>query len=260
MADGLIFFILSFVLGTLIGSYVNVIVYRFHTGKSPNKGRSICFSCGKILRWFELIPLLSFAFLRGRCLSCKSGISIQYPIVEIITGISFFVIGFLFWPIIGVSWLIMIILWAIAAILIVIFVYDFKHKIIPDQFSFIFAGLSLIYGLLTYGFDIWFLLAGPILFIPFYILWLISDGRWIGLGDGKLAVGIGWLLGILDGITAVVLGFWIGAGVSIIFILGTKFLLSGESKKITMKTEIPFAPFLIIGTVLQFFFHFSIFN
>jgi Flp pilus assembly protein protease CpaA len=101
-------------------------------------------------------------------------------------------------------------------------VYDLKHKIIPDMFVYSFSALSLLYLLLTSEFSeligfphILNLLAGPIIALPLYLLWKISSGRWIGLGDSKLALGIGWFLGFSGGISAIIIGFWIGAIVGV---------------------------------------------
>jgi prepilin signal peptidase PulO-like enzyme (type II secretory pathway) len=89
------------------------------------------------------------------------------------------------------------------------------------------------------------------MFLPFFILWLVSAGKWIGLGDGKLALGIGWYLGFVNGISAIVLGFWIGAVYAVMMMLIER--LNRDSKNITMKSEIPFAPFLILGIIVEFF-------
>src|SRR3989344_4234135 len=83
-----------FVFGAIIGSFLNVIILRYNTGLSQKNsigfsGRSHCFSCGKNIKWYDLVPVLSFLFLKGRCRHCKSKISIQYPLVEFITGILF---------------------------------------------------------------------------------------------------------------------------------------------------------------------------
>jgi prepilin signal peptidase PulO-like enzyme (type II secretory pathway) len=95
------------------------------------------------------------------------------------------------------------------------------------------------------------LLAGPVLFLPFFILWIVSNGRWIGLGDGKLALGFGWMLGLDYGLSAIVLAFWIGAVVSIFLIARER--LNLKKKQLTMKSEIPFAPYLILGYAIVYF-------
>ena len=159
-----------------------------------------------------------------------------------------------------VEWLISIgFLFIVFGLLIAICVYDFKHKIIPDFWSYSFAVvafLQLIFLSATFSFTptVWDLFAGPILALPFAFLWLVSGGRWMGLGDAKLTLGIGWFLGIKAGLVAVVLAFWIGAVFGIALLLIQK--LSESSifhRKINMKSELPFAPFLILGLFLVFF-------
>jgi len=102
------------------------------------------------------------------------------------------------------------------------------------------------------------ILSGPILFLFFYILWVISSGRWIGFGDAKLALGLGWFLGLFSGISAIILSFWIGAAFSLLVILFGK--LNLLSKKLTIKSEIPFAPFIIIAVFVEYFFRFDFFH
>lgn len=260
----LIFFTL---LGAIIGSFLNVVILRYNTGLSLG-GRSGCMSCGKTLQWYELIPIISYIIIRGRCTKCSSKISIQYPLVELSTAILFGLTFILF----NTSFLenivyfgIIFALYLIAlSILVVIFVYDIYHKIIPDSLSYSFAVVALSITLITIKIPIdgisgiLNLFSGIILFLPFYILWLVSKGKWIGLGDGKLALGIGWLLGIVHGVSALVIAFWIGAIFSVCFML--LFNLKHKAKNITMKTEIPFAPFLIIGTLIELFFRIDIFG
>lgn len=256
-----------FVFGTIIGSFLNVIIFRYNTGRSIN-GRSSCMHCNYQLRWYDLIPVLSWIFLKGRCRQCQSKISPQYPFVELATGVLFFA---LFWqlspyfvyPFVAsllFSWNAIIF-----SILLVIFVYDLRHKIIPNELSYAFAGLAFLQTALSLPINnllsmtsILDLLAGLIMFIPFWFLWFISKGQWIGLGDGKLALGIGWYLGFVHGLSAIILAFWIGAAFSIVFLLIDR--LNRHSKNITMKTEIPFAPFLIIGLLIQFFWRIDFLN
>ncbi len=263
-----------FIFGTIVGSFLNVVALRYNTGLSFARGRSQCFSCGKGLSWRELIPVLSYIVLGGKCKKCKSKISVQYLLVELVTGALFLatfihvgantffagssvsVSAFTF-----VSLATIIYYFFIWSILIVISVYDFRHKIIPDSLVFLFAGITLIASLVGFFYfhsnTLLDILAGPILALPFWFLWAVSRGRWIGLGDAKLALGIGFMLGFVGGVSAVVLAFWIGAGVSIGFIVGQR-LLSLSSKNLTMKSEISFGPFLILGTVITFFFSFDV--
>ena len=131
------------------------------------------------------------------------------------------------------------------------------HKIIPDSLVFLFAGLSFLFLLVTnWGHVTWLqVLSGPILATPFALLWLVSSGRWIGFGDAKLALGIGWFMGLIDGISALVLAFWIGSVFGIfLIILSRLHSLLFKNKNFTIKSEIPFAPFLVLGMILIFFF------
>jgi len=263
----IIFYIFIFIFGTIIGSFLNVVIYRLGTGTGVTNGRSMCFSCGKSLRWYELIPIVSFMVQSGRCRVCKSKISRQYPIVETLTG-------FLFLLVIiqsGVSYvtiwsmnteiLLSVFYWVIISVLIVIAVYDLRHKIIPNSFVYAFISLSFINLFFQTDISIWYWLAGPILFSPFAFLWLVSRGRWMGFGDAKLAWGIGWFLGLYYGASAIVLSFWIGAvwGVGLIM-LSHLHRLFPSLKQFTMKSEIPFGPFLLFGTILTFFFGIDAFS
>lgn len=261
----ILIFVFIFLLGTIIGSFLNVVIYRFNTGRTMVKGRSICMTCNHSLRWYELIPVLSFLVQSGKCRRCKEIISYQYPIVEFITGLVFALIAYHFLPALffsPLSFLVLVILFVfIFSILIVISVYDIRHKIIPDKLVFTFALLSF-FSLFVNHFGIgdlfiipsWsFLVAGPALALPFALLWLLSKGKWMGLGDAKLMLGIGWMLGLSFGLATIILSFWIGAVVSL-------FVMFFSTKKMSLKTEIPFAPFLIISTFIVFLFNIDIFT
>jgi len=209
-------------------------------------------SCGKTLTWLELFPILSFLAQQGKCKGCKSKISWQYPLVEFMAGAIFVMIFFVFPPTTYVTSLLTIIQMIIGCLLLVMTVYDIKHKIIPDQFVYtfcIFALASLFLGGVSWWHVPTFtqLMAGPIIALPFVLLWLVSRGTWMGLGDGKLALGIGWLLGLNGGLNAVILAFWIGAAVSVIWLLWSQ-------KKFKPRTEIPFGPYLVIGLYLVLLF------
>jgi leader peptidase (prepilin peptidase) / N-methyltransferase len=253
------------ILGLIIGSFLNVVVYRFNTGKSISKGRSQCFSCSKHLEWHELIPVISFLKQDGKCKGCRSNISLQYPVVELLTGYLFFLTAFHLRYLASISlvsyFASTIFYFIIWSLLIIVLTYDFKHKIIPDFFSYLFIFLSLVGMFFIHDGSFYFgmvtllrVMAGPILAAPFAILWLVSGGKWIGFGDAKLALGIGFLLGLSQGLSAILLAFWIGAVVSILLVIIPNLRrLILNRKKITLKTEVPFAPFLILGIAIVFF-------
>jgi leader peptidase (prepilin peptidase)/N-methyltransferase len=260
-------FIFSFALGTIIGSFLNVVAFRYGTKKDLG-GRSSCMVCTQQLKWYELIPIVSYVMLSGKCRTCRAKISSQYPYVESITGLLFALIFMKFMTVLEISPVIFVILFTFYAFmfstLVVISVYDMRHKMIPDKLVFLFSGLSLLWAVIVSGLlgsdylgMVVNILAGPILALPFALLWFMSRGKWIGFGDAKLAVGMGWFLGLAGGVSAIALGFWIGALVSIALLLVSKF--AKNRIKITRHTEIPFAPFLILGLALVFFFNFDFF-
>jgi len=253
--------IIFFVLGLIIGSFLNVVIFRFNTQRSFG-GRSGCMTCQNTLSWYELIPLISFLVLNGRCRNCKAKISMQYPVIELISGLIFAGIFLKFQDIFFLDTLVFSISYAyyvtMFSILLVIAVYDFKHKIIPDTLSFIFGIITFI-GLFFFTNFVFYphipsileFLSGVFLALPFAFLWLISKGTWMGLGDAKLALGLGWLLGFSSLLSGAVVAFWSGAIISLILLV--------FSKKYKIKSEIPFAPFLVLGVLIAFLFELSLF-
>lgn len=251
-----------FILGLIIGSFLNVVIFRYNTGATL-RGRSICMSCEKKLCWYELIPLFSFFALGGRCFSCKSRIGAQYPVVEFTTGLLFALLFLKFQNVFYSQPLVFFatfIYYAVAfAILIVISTYDLKHKIIPDMLALLFGFLAFV-GLFFFssgGFDphvprLLEFLAGPLVAIPFALIWLISAGTAMGFGDAKLSLGLGWFLGLSMAASGLVVAFWSGAIIGI--------FLVAFSKKYGIKSEIPFAPFLILGAFLAFFLELHLFS
>lgn len=239
--------IFSFIFGTIIGSFLNVVGLRLGSGRALS-GRSGCPRCGKKLNWYELVPILSFIVLRGRCKGCKSRISIQYPAIEILTGLMFLSIYNFQLSIFNeysLDFFVSCLLYLVTfSTYIAILIYDLRHKIIPDRLVYPAIILSLGFGIykfvLSLGFGVWDFLAGPIIFLFFAGIWVFSHGKAMGFGDAKLGLSIGLLLGAVNGTSAIILAFWIGAISSIIYMIF-------GSKKLTMKSEIPFAPFMIIG-------------
>lgn len=246
-------------LGCIMGSFLDVFISRFHTGKSIN-GRSHCTSCGHTLDWYELFPVFSYVFLRGRCLMCGAGIPARLFWMEIATGALFLLV-------LTRSDSVAEVVFGVAFVLlaIVITVYDVRHLVIPDAFVLTMATLAL--ALLGYES---YLAQSVMIVIPYlasaliassfyYVLWLISGGRWIGKGDAKLALPLGMMLTPLQTFSFVVLSFWVGAAVSVA-LLALQFLLRrGQSHlrflqiPLTMKSEVPFAPFLLIAFALVYF-------
>lgn len=251
-------FVLNFLFGLIVGSFLNVVILRHQTGRSLS-GRSGCFSCGKKLNWYELIPILSFLSQRGRCRACRSKISWQYPLVELLTGLLFTLV---YWHFAG-NWPEIIFSWVITSLLIVIAVYDLKHQIIPDRFVFALILLAFFQPIILLESPIllnlgWGVLGGLAVSLPLFLLWLVSRGRWLGFGDVKLALGVGLLLGWRFGLSALMLSFWLGAIIGLFLIAWGKTQLWRKGKSYTMKSEVPFAPFLILGFWLVFFFSINV--
>ena len=255
---GLVFFIF----GSIIGSFLNVVILRFRSGRGLG-GRSLCFSCGKTLTAFELVPIASFLTQRGKCVGCGTKISWQYPAVEALTGLLFVLLFFRFEYLLFTVPLLFAIIFAyyafLTCVLVVLSVYDIRHQILPDSLSMLFAIVAFI-GMFFWKGDAlilhipsaWHLVAGIVLAAPFSLLWLGSRGKLMGLGDAKLMFGIGWLLGLSAGAAAILLSFWIGAIVSVLVLLLAPLFVGG---KISMKTAIPFGPFLALGTIVTIIGH-----
>lgn len=254
----------AFIFGSILGSFLNVVILRYQTGRSALEGRSVCFHCNTPLRWYELIPILSFLYARGRCRTCRVPISLQYPLVESGTGLLFVLVVAK-----NLAFSETIYVLSTISILIVIFVYDIRHKIIPNAFVYAFILLSFFHLFVDFSLldvripGLYEIAAGPLLFLPFFLLWYFSKGTWMGFGDAKLSTGIGFSLGLTKGITAVVFAFWAGAAASLAAMIGVfvvqRLGLLARGKRLTMKSEIPFAPFLIIGFFIVFIFNIDLF-
>ncbi len=243
--------VLFFLIGLIAGSFLNSVIYRLDTGESLIKIRSHCPYCKKPLSWFELIPLMSFIFQKGKCRSCGKKISWQYPLVELAAGILFALCGWYF----SSNILLSIFYFLVSSFLIIIFVYDLKHYIIPDKVIYPAIIVAFLYWLqfsiFNFQFSINFqlpifnyLLAGLTGGLFFLAIVLISKGKWMGMGDVKLAFFMGLILGWPKILVALFLAFLIGAIVSVVLII---------LKKKTLKSEIPFGPFLAGATIIAVF-------
>lgn len=138
-----------FIFGTIVGSFLNVVILRYNSGESIIKNSSKCFSCRERLKWYEMIPVLSFIFQRGRCRHCKSKISWQYPIVELLTGLVFLLIFLKFQFTLVTSYY-----FVVFSILIIISVYDLRHQIIPNLLVYIFDILAFLNLLLITNYEL----------------------------------------------------------------------------------------------------------
>ncbi|KKW19939.1 MAG: Type 4 prepilin-like protein leader peptide-processing enzyme [Parcubacteria group bacterium GW2011_GWA2_51_10] len=246
--------------GLIVGSFLNVLILR--NGVETLRGRSACLSCGRKIAWYDLVPVVSWIYLRGRCRFCGSRISLQYPLVELLTGILFGLVGLsslvLFEKLISLP---------ILALLVAIFVYDMKHKIIPDPWVWTFNLLAFLFSLLTTNYLLLTIFSGPITALPLFLLWLVSRGTWMGFGDVKLALGMGWLLGSFYGLYAIFFAFVLGAVISVPLVFFSsqlwkrsipyhflhRFITVKSAKGYTMKSEVPFGPFLVSSTIMVWF-------
>jgi prepilin signal peptidase PulO-like enzyme (type II secretory pathway) len=260
--------IFSTALGLIIGSFLNVVLCRYNTGRGL-KGRSCCFACSKQLAWFELVPLASFVVQKGKCRGCQTNISWQYPSVEILTGVLF---GLMAWSLTSAwdfyfdFWFVLTLLTSFVALsfLVLIAVYDLKHKIIPDEWVVGVGVTGLVMPFVSdkgFGYVVFNLgnkvIAAIVLGGFFYLIWHFTKGKAMGFGDVKLATAMGLLAGLVNGVAGIVFAFWIGAvvGLSLIALSRSKKLAS--SKLVTMKSEIPFAPFIVAGVILSMLINFN---
>jgi len=235
---GIVSYFVIFIFGLVVGSFLNCVIYRL----ALPRGRSFCPHCKHILSWQDLIPVLSFLILRGKCRYCQKKISFQYPLVEIATGLLFVLI---FWHLdFGFDlafgfWIL------ISCFLIIIFVYDLKHFIIPDKIIYPAIAVVFIYNVLQGPALLMGSGLAAILAAGFFLsIVLVSRGCWMGLGDVKLAFLMGLFLGFPNILIALFFAFLIGA------IIGVGLILA---KRKTLKSEVPFGPFLVTGTFVALF-------
>ncbi len=234
--------VFSIVLGFVFGSFISALSWRYPRGMSIARGRSICPNCKKQIAWFDNIPLLSYLALGGKCRNCNKHISWRYPSIEFSTTVGFFILSTLFWTNLPTLLYSLVIF----SILMIIFIIDFEHKIIPDFFTFLGITIALIYFLLTNSQMIFpGILAGLISAFFLLLIHLFTKGRGMGLGDVKFAILGGILTGLRLNIVWLFLAFLTGGVVGIILIL---------AKRAGFKDQIAFGPFLIISIGLTLIF------
>lgn len=250
--------LIFFILGLIIGSFLNVVVYRLQVAQSL-WGRSFCPHCKIKIAWYDNIPLISFVLLKFQCRKCKKKISWQYPAVEFFTGVVFALIGWKFFDIVDMqSYLITVYYLGIVSFLIAVFVYDWLYMEIPSL-------VLWIGGLWAIAFNIYFdltktekifsvlqvgifsgMVAAAVAFAFFFALVYFSKEKWMGMGDALLVIFLGLFLGWPQILVGLFLAFNLGAFYSIFLLL---------IKKRNLKSQIPFGPFLVLGSVITILFY-----
>ena len=278
-----VIFLITFIFGSVIGSFINVIVDRTDTKDSPFKGRSFCPYCRKTLAWWEMVPIINFFYLKGRCSNCHHKLSWQYPLIEFITGFLFALVSwrFLRFPLLNLhiifTWQLETILFWINFIfwlywifvLITISLYDLKKYLILSEVLFPAIILSLIWKIIlgiffkthnftyltqinhilgaqsyvfgSYPYFLSLILGVIVSFGLIALLAFVTKERAMGWGDALVAIFIGLILGWPEAIMALIIAFLSGGLISIVLML---------LKKKTIKSYLPFAPFLAFGALL----------
>ncbi len=257
--------LIFFILGLAIGSFLNVVVYRLRVAETLVSGRSHCPHCQSTIAWYDNIPVISFILLKFRCRSCQAKISWQYPIVEVMTALLFVLVGHYFFQETDLfSWITAGYYLAMLSCLVVILVYDFLYMEIPSivLWSAIFGAIVFtlfidggreihagmqITNFLTYS----GLLAATVAFSFFFAMVAVSKEKWMGMGDAYLVILLGLVLGWPKILLGLFLAFAIGAICGIMLI---------ALKKKKMKSRVPFAPFLVLGTLIALLFYAPIIN
>ena len=240
------FYLAAFIFGGIWGSFCNVYIYRLPNNESVIKGRSFCPSCKNQIKWYDNIPFLSFIFLRGKCRNCSNKISFQYFLVELLSGISFLAIFFLYG--ISITTLLLIIL---SIFFIIIFFIDLKHYIIPNELTFPLMVIGFIKSFdpnlnqTIFPNYINSLLGG---IFGYSIIWLIilfykkvRNKEGMGLGDAKLMAVVGFWFGWIS----IPFTIFISSVVALILVIPS---LLKKTKD--MSAQIPFGPYIIIGCIL----------
>ncbi|MDP3999730.1 MAG: prepilin peptidase [bacterium] len=242
-----------FVFGLVIGSFLNVLAFRYDPdqpffGLKRWGGRSHCLFCSQQLKWYELIPILSFIIQEGRCLVCRKKLFWQYPLVELASGLTFFLPYYFYNSANEASYFITAFWILIFLIFILIWAIDARISVIPDELNFFLGLLGVALLDMTNASRViwlnhfWAALAGALFFGAIIYF---SEGRAMGGGDLKMAVALGLIFGWPNLVYILAVAFVVGAFWGL--------TLMGLNKK-NSKDAVPFGPFLILGSLVIFFF------
>lgn len=244
--------LIVFLYGLIAGSFVTALVWRLHDKRNWVSDRSECEACKHTLGAKDLVPLFSWLWLRGCCRYCKKPIGVQYPALELATGLTFG-LSLLAWPYdlsSASDWLLFVLWLMILILLTALFVYDLKWQLLPNKMVATVTPMAVVFvGAQAFahegGKDLLMALLGGLLIAGlFWTLFQVSKGRWIGGGDVKLAFALGLLAG--SPLNATLLVF-------VASLLGTIValpLLVSKNKGLTSK--VAFGPFLIVATIIVF--------
>ncbi len=240
-------YILVFLFGLIFGSFLNVIVSRLDKKGGILLGRSECPYCKKQLAWNDLIPIVSFLILRGKCRYCRRKISLIYPVVELTTGLVFV----LFYLKRGIPINTELVFeLVIALFLISIIFFDYLYHIIPDKIIIPLLALSLVVNFLLKKPELINLLTSGLLLGGFFaILHVVSRGEWVGLGDAKLLLLIGFYFGYPVSFLITVFSIWTAALVGLVLIV---------LRRASLKSELPFGVFLSVFSIIFIIFQHEI--
>lgn len=247
----IIFYILLFVFGLAMGSFLNSWVWRTQENIKL-KGRSMCIHCHKKIAWYENIPLLSYIFLCGKCNLCKHKIPYHYFLAELVTGLAFVFVAYFHTnhSSLDASHFFRDVIFLM--VLIAIFIYDALYKQILVMLVWTGVVFGFVMNYFFIGLSWQSMLLGAVIAGGFFLLqYILSSGRWIGGGDVRLGVLMGVWLGWQGALVALFLSYIIGA------IFSMTLLLLGTKK---MKSEIPFGTFLSIGTFIALYYGKEIIN
>jgi len=239
------YYIIFILLGLVVGSFLNVVIYRIPLNKSISHPSSFCPVCNHKLRFYDNIPLFSFLFLKGRCRDCKTRISPRYPIVEALTAF-LFALSYYFN---GLSFDMLLSVILISALIIVSFT-DIEHGIIPNVIVLPFAAIGLIINIILFPQKWWVVLAFAFGAFLFMLIISLVYPKGMGMGDVKLSLMAGSFL-VEKIIPGLFIGFLAGSIYGIIMII---------IKKKKFKQTLPFGPFISIGCTVALFFGSRIIN
>ena len=244
------YFILTFFLGSAVGSFVNVLIDRTMTSEDWVRGRSHCDNCHKTLAWYDMIPIVSFVCYRGHSRCCNTRLTYRYPIVEMLVGVLFvwwLVVGFWFFQLVSAPLLfIQPAFWLMTGLLLTILgLADLFYGVVLVPVVWIGSGLVVIYRLILWHYGAYqigdfqnALLLAAAFWGAFWGLWKLTKGRGMAEGDMYVALYMGLLLGWPKGLVAMFGSFILGAVVGVLLIV---------SKLKTRHDTVPFVPFMIVA-------------